>query len=202
VSAFRDLPDVMVHPTAIVESGAIGEGTRIWAFAHVLDGATIGSDCNIGDHCYIESGVVIGDDVTIKNSVAVWEGVSLERGVFVGPSVVFTNDLHPRSPRLAEAAERYETKGWLVTTRVEEGASIGAGAVVVAGNTIGAHALVAAGAVVTQDVPPLAVVAGNPARRRGWVCICGQLLRLDADAAQCSNCGRRFQLRADRLHRL
>lgn len=196
------MTNIAVHPTAIVESTAIGEGTRIWAFAHVLDGATIGSDCNIGDHCYIESGVVIGDDVTIKNSVALWEGVTLERGVFVGPSVVFTNDLLPRSPRLAEAGKRYETKGWLVTTRVEVGASIGAGAVVVAGNTIGAYSLVAAGAVVARDVPALAVVAGNPARRRGWVCICGQLLRLEADAARCSNCGRRFQLRADALEPL
>ena len=187
----------MVHPAAIVETDAIGDGTRIWAFAHVLDGASLGSNCNVGDHCYIESGAVIGDDVTIKNAVAVWEGVTLERGVFVGPSVVFTNDLLPRSPRLAEVAERYETKGWLVETRVEEGASIGAGAVVVAGNTIGAHALVAAGAVVTRDVPAWAVVAGNPARQRGWVCLCGHLLNLDADDAGCANCGRRFELRPD-----
>jgi UDP-2-acetamido-3-amino-2,3-dideoxy-glucuronate N-acetyltransferase len=193
------MKDIMIHPAAIVESDSIGEGTRIWAFAHVLAGASIGANCNIGDHCYVESGVAIGDDVTIKNSVAVWEGVTLERGVFVGPSVVFSNDLIPRSPRLADAAERYETKGWVVPTRVEEGASIGAGAVVVAGNTIGPYSLVAAGAVVTRDVPAWAVVAGNPARQRGWVCTCGHLLSVEASAAECSNCRRRFELRSDGL---
>jgi len=193
------MKDVLIHPAAIVESETIGEGTRIWAFAHVLAGASIGSNCNIGDHCYVESDVVIGDDVTVKNSVAVWEGVTLERGVFVGPSVVFTNDLLPRSPRLADAEKRYENKDWVARTRVEEGASIGAGAVVVAGNTIGAYALVAAGAVVTRDVPPFAVVVGNPARQRGWVCICGHLLKLEANAARCSNCQRRFELVRDRL---
>jgi UDP-2-acetamido-3-amino-2,3-dideoxy-glucuronate N-acetyltransferase len=193
------MKNIMIHPAAIVESQTIGEGTRIWAFVHVLAGASIGSNCNIGDHCYIESGVVIGDDVTIKNSVAVWEGITLESGVFVGPSVVFTNDRLPRSPRLADAAERYETKGWVVPTRVEKAASIGAGAVVVAGSTIGAYSLVAAGAVVTRPVPAWAVVAGNPARQRGWVCVCGHLLALEANAAQCSNCGRRFELRPDGL---
>jgi UDP-2-acetamido-3-amino-2,3-dideoxy-glucuronate N-acetyltransferase len=193
------MSNIMVHPSAIVESQTIGAGTRIWAFAHVLAGASIGSNCNIGDHCYIESGVVIGDDVTIKNSVAVWEGVTLERGVFVGPSVVFTNDRLPRSPRLAAAAERYETKGWIVPTRVEEGASIGAGAVVVAGSTIGAYSLVAAGTVVTQAVPAWAVVAGNPARRRGWVCVCGHLLTLEVNAAECANCSRKYELRPDGL---
>lgn len=193
------MTNIMVHPAAIVEADAIGEGTRIWAFAHVLDGASVGSNCNIGDHCYIESGVVIGDDVTIKNSVSIWEGVTLERGVFVGPSVVFTNDLLPRSPRLPAAAARYETKGWVAPTRVEEGASIGAGAVVVAGNTIGAHSLVAAGAVVTRDVPPYAVVAGNPARERGWVCVCGSVLSVEENIAECSSCSRKFELLPDGL---
>jgi UDP-2-acetamido-3-amino-2,3-dideoxy-glucuronate N-acetyltransferase len=190
---------IMVHPTALVESETIGDGTRIWAFAHVLAGAAIGSNCNIGDHCYIESGAVIGDDVTIKNSVAVWEGVTLARGVFVGPSVVFTNDLRPRSPRLPEAEQRYETKEWIVPTTVDEGATIGAGAVVVAGNTIGAYALVAAGAIVTRVVPPWALVAGNPARQRGWVCVCSHVLAVEENAARCSNCGRRFELRPDGL---
>jgi acetyltransferase-like isoleucine patch superfamily enzyme len=186
--------DVFVHPTALVASRSIGAGTRVWAFSNVLEGAVVGADCNIGDHCFVEGGAVVGDGVTIKNGTSVWEGVTLEDGAFVGPAVRFTNDLWPRSPRLPEAATRYAGRDWLVPTRVGRGASLGAGAVIVCGVEIGEFALVAAGAVVTRDVPPFALVAGNPARTRGWVCRCGARLVFAAEAAVCVTCGGAFEL--------
>ena len=182
---------VFVHPAALVETDQIGAGTRIWAFAHVLDGASIGADCNIGDHCFVESGAVIGNDVTVKNGNAIWDGVTLEDGVFVGPGAIFTNDRHPRSGRLTEARERYDDRSWLTPTRVGRGASVGAGAVIVAGVDVAEFALVAAGAVVTRDVAPHALVVGSPARPRGWVCRCGLPLVFDGQAAHCT-CGLAF----------
>jgi len=152
--------DYFVHPNAIVESADIGRGTRIWAFAHVLPGAVVGEDCNICDHTFIEGGVVVGDRVTVKSGVQLWDGVSLEDDVFVGPNATFTNDPFPRSRR---HPERYEK------TVVMKGASIGANATILPGITVGTNAMVGAGAVVTRDVPPNAIVAGNPARIMGYV---------------------------------
>lgn len=168
------------HPSAIVESDSIGEGTRIWAFAHVLKGAVIGRNCNISDHCYLESGVTIGDDVTIKNGVALWEGVTIQRGVFVGPYVVLTNDLVPRS----------RAKDWrLLPTVIEEGATVGANATLLCGIKIGAYSMVGAGSVVTTDVRQHGLVYGNPARIHGYVCRCGGRLRLAGRKAACAKCG-------------
>lgn len=144
-----------IHPQALCESQAIGEGTRIWAFAYVLEGARIGRDCNVCSHVFIEDEVVVGDRVTIKSGVQLWNGVELEDDVFIGPNATFTNDLFPRS------RQRPET--W-VRTRICRGASIGANATLLAGITIGEQAMVGAGAVVTRSVDPDAVVAGNPAR--------------------------------------
>lgn len=177
--------DVRIHPSAIVETDRIGPRTRVWAFCHVLAGAVLGADCNIGDHTFVESGAKIGDGVTIKNGNAIWSGVTIEDGAFIGPSVVFTNDRYPRSRGLPEARHRYETASWLVPTLVGRGSTLGAGAIVLAGRTIGPYATVAAGAVVTHDVLAHALVAGQPARRRGWVCCCGLTLRFDRDAAVC-----------------
>jgi acetyltransferase-like isoleucine patch superfamily enzyme len=143
------------HAQAIVESDAIGPGTRIWAFAHVLPGARIGADCNLCDHTFVENDVVIGDRVTVKSGVYLWDGVRLEDDVFVGPNVTFTNDSAPRSTRHLESHPR---------TVVRRGASLGANATLLPGVTVGQYALVGAGAVVTRDVPPYAVVVGNPAR--------------------------------------
>lgn len=143
------------HPQALVESEQIGAGTRIWAFAHVLPGARIGADCNICDHVFIENEVVLGDRVTVKNGVQIWDGVTLEDDVFVGPNATFTNDPWPRSRRRPEAWPKL---------RVCRGASIGANATLLPGVTIGEEAMVGAGAVVTESVPPRAVVVGNPAR--------------------------------------
>lgn len=183
-------PGVFVHPTALVETEEIGQGTRIWAFAHIMPGSVVGENCNIGDHSFIEGGARIGHNVTIKNGNMIWEGVALEDGVFVGPNVSFTNDPYPRSARLPEAEGRYGDRSWLTTTLVRRGASLGAAAVILAGVTIGEFATVGAGAVVTHDVPAHALVVGNPARMVGWVCQCGLRVDLDKDDPICKGCGR------------
>jgi UDP-2-acetamido-3-amino-2,3-dideoxy-glucuronate N-acetyltransferase len=163
---------VLVHPYGLCESTEVGEGTRVWAFAHVLPGAVIGADCNICDHAFIEGGARLGSRVTVKNAVLVWDGVTLEDDVFVGPNVLFTNDLRPRATVRKRPDE-------LLPTVVRRGASLGAGVVVVCGTTIGESALVAAGSVVVRDVPAHALVVGNPGRRVGWVCTCGESLNGD-----------------------
>lgn len=184
--------DVYIHPTSLVETQQIGQGTRIWAFTHIMMGVSIGQNCNIGDHCFIESGVVIGNNTTIKNGNMIWEGVILEDGVFVGPHVNFTNDLYPRSPRLPQAKKRYSNRGWLLPTLVRKGASLGCGVGIIAGTTIGEFAMVGAGALVTRDIPPYALVVNNPARVRGWVCQCGQTLKFQKSIATCSDCNLNF----------
>jgi UDP-2-acetamido-3-amino-2,3-dideoxy-glucuronate N-acetyltransferase len=149
-----------VHPQGICESENVGEGTRIWAFAHVLPGARIGADCNICDHVFVENDVLIGDRVTIKCGVQVWDGVTLADDVFVGPNVTFTNDRMPRSKTYPDTFAK---------TVVAGGASLGGGSVILPGVHIGRSAMVGAGAVVTKDVPPNAIVVGNPARIVGYV---------------------------------
>jgi len=186
------MDNVYIHPKAIVESKSIGKGTRIWAFTHVMKGVAIGAHCNVGEHCFLETGVVIGDNVTVKNGNELWDGVTLAEGVFVGPNVTFTNDLYPRSPRLPQAASRYNNLQWRCPTLVNEGASLGAGAIVLAGNVIGAFALVGAGALVTRDVPDYALVTGAPARVVGWVCQCGLQLRFEGATAACEGCRMEF----------
>jgi UDP-2-acetamido-3-amino-2,3-dideoxy-glucuronate N-acetyltransferase len=151
----------LVHPNAIVEPGAaVGEGTRVWAFVHLLEGARVGRECNLCDHVLIEGGAVVGDRVTVKSGVQLWSGVSLEDDVFVGPNATFVNDRFPRS-------KDYQAQ--IPQTLVKKGASIGANATLLAGIVIGPGALVGAGAVVTQDVPANAIVTGNPARIAGYV---------------------------------
>jgi len=171
-----------VHGSATVEAGAvIGRGTRIWHHAHVRDGAVIGDRCTLGKNVFVDKGVSIGNDVKVQNNVSVYVGVHIEDEVLVGPSAVFTNDRFPR----ATAAD------WQVSpTRVRRGASIGANATVVAGNDIGEWALVAAGAVVTRTVLPHEVVAGNPARGKGWICKC-TATRVGANdhSLCCEKCG-------------
>jgi acetyltransferase-like isoleucine patch superfamily enzyme len=182
--------EVYVHPHGLCESDAIGAGTRVWAFAHVMAGAVIGERCNVGGGAFIESGAVIGDGVTIKNNVLVWVRVTIEDDVFLGPNAVFTNDLDPR------AAYRKDDEEFLATV-VRRGATIGANATIVCGNEIGAGAFVGAGTVVISDVPAHAVVVGNPARRIGWMCVCGALL--EYMPAAFGLCGRRYRPDGDGL---
>ena len=149
-----------VHPQGLCETTDVGEGTRIWAFTHVLAGARIGADCNVCDHVFIENDVVVGDRVTVKSGVQLWDGLRVGDDVFIGPNATFTNDPFPRS-------KVYEHE--IPVTRVEDGASIGANATILPGLTVGSRSMVGAGSVVTRDVPPGAIVAGNPARVVGDV---------------------------------
>ena len=176
------------HPTALVESTEIGAGTQIWAYAHVMAGARIGSRCTLGDHAFVETGAVVGDEVTIKNGVMIWDGVTISDGAFIGPGVIFTNDRRPRSPRSSQSRDRYATRSWISPSLIGKGASIGAGAVICPGLTIGAYAVVAAGAVVTHDVPDHVLVRGVPARAAGWACRCGELMG-EGSADRCAHCG-------------
>lgn len=154
-----------IHNTALVETDQIGAGTKIWAFAHVMPDVEIGDDCNIGDHVFIESGVRVGNGVTIKNNALIWKGVHVADYVYIGPSVVFTNDRSPRSSRLPLIKKQGTSEAdWLVETYVEEGASIGANATILPGVTLGRYCMVGAGSVVTKDVPPFALMVGNPAK--------------------------------------
>lgn len=149
-----------LHPTAEVHSRCIGNGSKIWQYVIVLEKAIIGDDCNICSHCFIENDVIIGDRVTIKCGVQIWDGLRIEDDVFIGPNVTFTNDLFPRSKQYPEEFAK---------TVLQNGASIGANATILAGKTIGRNAMVGAGAVVTKNVPPNAIVVGNPARITGYV---------------------------------
>ena len=173
---------VFVHPHGLCESDDVGPRTRVWAFAHVLRGARVGSDCNICDGAFIESGAVVGDRVTVKNGVLIWDRVTVEDDVFLGPGVIFTNDLRPRA-HIKRGGDA------LVATVVRRGVTLGAGTVVVCGISIGENAFSGAGSVIVRDVPAHAFVVGNPARQRGWVCECGEPLteRLD-----CTSCSRRY----------
>ncbi len=143
-----------IHKLADVHSLSIGQGTRIWQFVVILDGATIGVNCNICAHTFIEGNVIIGNNVTIKSGVFIWEGISVEDNVFIGPNVTFTNDKFPRSKKYPDKFQE---------TKICQSASIGANATLLPGVTIGQYAMVGAGSVVTKDVPPYAVVMGNPA---------------------------------------
>ena len=173
-----------VHPHALCESNEVGSGTRVWAFAHILPGAVVGSDCNLGDHVFVEGKARVGNNVTVKNGVQIWDLVTVEDDVFLGPNAVFTNDLRPRAFIKRGHSE-------LVATVVRRGATVGANSTIVCGATIGSEAFVAAGSVVRRDVPAHGLVAGNPAALVGWVCTCAARL---PESLVCEDCGRRFRL--------
>jgi len=180
-----------VHESSYVDEGAeIGEGTKIWHFSHILPGAKIGKNCVIGQSCTVEGRAVVGNGVKLQNNISVYGLVEIEDDVFLGPSMVFTNDLNPRAP--------YPKHGEWVPTKIRQGASIGANATIVCGVTIGRWAFIGAGAVVTKDVPDYALVVGNPARITGYMCECGlklgkiKNLAEEENSISCS-CGRNYK---------
>lgn len=177
------------HESAYVDEGAaIGAGTKVWHFSHVMTGAKIGSKCSIGQNVNVGGHAVIGNGVKIQNNVSVYDDVVIEDEVFCGPSCVFTNVINPRA--FVERKNEYKE------TRVKRGASIGANATIVCGTTLGEYSFVGAGSVVTRDVPPHAMVYGSPAKVRGWMCRCG--VKLGEDLA-CTACGARYEKAGDGL---
>ena len=164
------MTNTYVDPTAIIENGAIlGNGTKVWHFVHIMPNAKIGRECVIADYVHVGKGVTIGNKVKIENRATIYEGVTIEDDVFVGPHVTFTNDPYPRS----------FNEDWKIqATHVMQGSSIGAGTIIVCGITINEYALIGAGSVVTENIPSQALVYGNPARIRGFVCKCGKKLEL------------------------
>lgn len=184
--------EYFVHESSYIdENTVIGEGSKIWHFSHIQSGVNIGENCSLGQNVNVGNNVKIGNGVKIQNNVSVYEGVELEDYVFCGPSMVFTNDLNPRS-KYPKGSGEYKK------TLVKYGATIGANATIVCGNTIGSWAMVAAGAVVTKDVPDYALMVGMPASKVAWVCQCGE--RLEEDY-KCGKCSREYILESAKLRK-
>lgn len=184
---YGSLPGVFIHPKSIVESRDVGEGTRVWAGAHVLHGARVGRDCNVCDCVFVEGGAVVGDRVTIKNGVQLWDRVTVGNDVFLGPNATFTNDMRPRAERKKDPSE-------FLPTTVADGATVGANATIVCGVRVGRYAFVGAGALVREDVQDHALVVGCPARRIGWACVCGETLPAPKSGkTTCEHCGAEFK---------
>jgi UDP-2-acetamido-3-amino-2,3-dideoxy-glucuronate N-acetyltransferase len=184
------------HPSAIIDEGcSIGEGTKVWHFSHIMSDCQIGEGCNIGQNVVVSPGVVLGKNVKIQNNVSIYEGVTCGDDVFLGPSMVFTNVINPRS-----AVNR---RGQYSKTHVGKGASIGANATIVCGHDIGEYAFVGAGAVVTKTVPPYGLVVGNPARQLGWVSEYGHRLNFDVDSkALCPESQQEYELEKNIVKRI
>jgi len=184
------------HPTAVIDEGCeIGEGTRIWHFSHIMPGCKIGRHCNIGQNVVVSPKVVLGNNVRVQNNVSIYEGVICEDDVFLGPSMVFTNVINPRSA----VSRKHE----YMPTYVRKGASIGANATIVCGNNIGEYAFIGAGAVVTKAVPAYALVVGNPAKQTGWMSEHGHKLKFDSEGkAICPESGQQYELKNNRVTRV
>ncbi|MBK5253003.1 MAG: N-acetyltransferase [Peptostreptococcaceae bacterium] len=179
------MSNYFVHESSYIDDNVkIGEGTKVWHFCHVQKGAVIGENCSLGQNVNISNNVKIGNGVKIQNNVSVYEGVEIEDDVFCGPSMVFTNDLTPRA-QYPKGSVNYKK------TLVKFGATIGANATIVCGNTIGKYALIGSGAIVTKDVPDYALMLGAPAELKGWACECGQVLD---NKLMCPDCSKRYVL--------
>ena len=180
------MENYFVHPTAVVDEPVeIGDGTQIWHFSHIMSGAKIGKRCIIGQNVFIASGAVLGKNIKVQNNVSIYSGVVLENDVFCGPSMVFTNVFNPRSfiSRMKEIRQ----------TLIKKGATIGANATIICGNTIGQYALIGAGSVVTRDIPDYALVYGNPGKVQGWVCQCAEEITFRSGKAICKACGKKYR---------
>ncbi|MEN9448611.1 MAG: hypothetical protein RJA25_1901 [Bacteroidota bacterium] len=188
--------DYFAHETAIVDEGcSIGNGTKIWHFSHIMSNCTLGENCNIGQNVVVSPKVILGRNVKVQNNVSIYEGVTCDDDVFLGPSMVFTNVINPRS-----AVNR---KNEYLKTHVGKGASIGANATIVCGHDIGQFAFIGAGAVVTKTVPAYALVVGNPARQMGWMSEFGQKLVFDADGiAICSESNEKYKLENNQVTKI
>lgn len=188
--------DYFVHETACVDEGAqIGAGTRIWHFCHIMPQAVLGEKCNLGQNVFVANGVILGDNVKVQNNVSIYQGVICEDDVFLGPSMVFTNVINPRSAVVRKS-------NYLQTT-VRQGASIGANATIVCGNDIGRYAFIGAGAVVTKAVPEYALVVGNPARQIGWISAYGHRLEFDdRGRATCPESHEQYRLENGRVYKV
>jgi UDP-2-acetamido-3-amino-2,3-dideoxy-glucuronate N-acetyltransferase len=180
--------EYFAHETAVIDEGTkIGKGTKIWHFSHIMTGSEIGENCNIGQNVVISPGVKLGRNVKVQNNVSIYTGVVCDDDVFLGPSMVFTNIVNPRSAIIR--------KNSYVTTIVEKGASIGANSTIICGNTIGKYSFIGAGAVVTKDVKPYALVVGNPARQTGWMSEYGHKLQFDDKGfATCPESGEKYRI--------
>ena len=184
-----------IHDSSIVDGNVeIGKNTKVWQFCNLMNGCIIGDNCNIGQNVFIEGGVIVGNNVKIKNNVALYTGVICEDDVFLGPSCVFTNVINPRS--------FIERKNDFKNTVIKKGASIGANATILCGNTVGKYALVGAGAVVSKDVPDFALVVGVPAKQIGWVCKCGETLNVDLERTTCPKCSLEYKIVSNQLEQI
>jgi UDP-2-acetamido-3-amino-2,3-dideoxy-glucuronate N-acetyltransferase len=181
--------DFYVHPSSFVDDGCeLGKGTKVWHFSHIMSNSKIGENCNIGQNVVISPGVILGDNVKVQNNVSVYTGVECEDDVFLGPSMVFTNVINPRS-----AVNR---KNEYAKTLVKKGATIGANATIICGHTIGSYAFIGAGAVVTRNVPDYALLIGNPARQTGWMSAFGHKLHFNQEGvAVCEESGEKYKLK-------
>jgi UDP-2-acetamido-3-amino-2,3-dideoxy-glucuronate N-acetyltransferase len=188
--------EYFAHETAIIDDGSkIGKGTKIWHFSHIMTGSEIGEKCNIGQNVVISPGVKLGRNVKVQNNVSLYTGVICEDDVFLGPSMVFTNVINPRSAIVR--------KDSYLTTVVEKGASIGANSTIVCGNKIGTYSFIGAGAVVTKDVKPYALVVGNPARQTGWMSEYGHKLAFDNTGfASCPESGERYKIENGKVSKI
>jgi len=192
----EDKKDYFIHPAAIMDEGAkIGKGSKIWHFSHIMSDAVLGENCNLGQNVMVSPGVVLGNNVKVQNNVSLYTGVICEDDVFLGPSMVFTNIVNPRS-----AVVR---RGQYTKTLVKKGVSIGANATIVCGHDIGEYAFIGAGAVVTKSVPPYALIVGNPGKQIGWMSEYGHRLHFDKDGfAICPESKERYQLENNQVKKL